>query len=30
MPAGLYRTLILAMADDWDAGGVVAEICRDW
>lgn len=30
MPAGLYRTLILAMADDLDAGGVVAEICRDW
>lgn len=30
MPAGLYRTLMLAMADDLDAGGVVAEICRDW
>jgi len=30
MPAGLYRTLILAMADDLDSGGVVAEICRDW
>ena len=30
MPAGLYRTLILAMADDLDRGGVVAEICRDW
>lgn len=30
MPPGLYRVLILAMADDLDAGGVVAEICRDW
>jgi len=30
MPAGLYRTLLLAMADDLAAGGVVAEICRDW
>jgi hypothetical protein len=29
-PAGLYRTLLLAMADDLDSGGVVAEICRDW
>jgi hypothetical protein len=30
LPDGLYRTLMLAMADDWQAGGVVAEICRDW
>jgi len=30
MPAGLYRTLMFAMAGDWEAGGVVAEICRDW
>jgi hypothetical protein len=30
MPAGLYRTLILAMAEDLERGGVVAEICRDW
>src|SRR3954454_8449313 len=30
MPAGLYRTLMFAMADDWEAGGVVADICRDW
>jgi hypothetical protein len=30
MPAGLYRTLMFDMADDWEAGGVVADICRDW
>jgi len=30
MPDGLYRSLLLAMAEDWEAGGVVAEICRDW
>lgn len=30
MPDGLYQTLLLDMADDWQAGGVVAEICRDW
>lgn len=30
MPAGLYRTLMYEMASDWEAGGVVAEICRDW
>ncbi|HTZ43976.1 MAG TPA: DUF2332 family protein, partial [Jatrophihabitans sp.] len=30
LPSGLYQTLIRAMADDWEAGGVVAEICRDW
>jgi hypothetical protein len=30
MPDGLYRTLLLAMAEDWQSGGVVAEICRDW
>jgi hypothetical protein len=30
LPDGLYRTLMLAMAEDWQAGGVVAEICRDW
>ena len=26
MRPGLYQTLLLAMADDWDAGGVVREI----
>jgi hypothetical protein len=30
LPDGLYRTLMFAMAADWEAGGVVAEICRDW
>jgi hypothetical protein len=30
LPDGLYRTLMLAMAEDWQAGGVVADICRDW
>ena len=30
MPAGLYRTLMFEMAGDWEAGGVVADICRDW
>lgn len=30
MPAGLYRTLMFEMAADWQAGGVVADICRDW
>lgn len=30
MPAGLYRTLMFAFAQDWEAGGVVADICRDW
>src|SRR5438309_10512867 len=30
MPAGLYRTLMFAFADDWEAGGVLADICRDW
>lgn len=30
LPDGLYQTLMLAMAEDWQAGGVVAEICRDW
>ena len=30
MPPGLYRSLLFAFADDWDAGGVVADICRDW
>ena len=30
LPDGLYRTLLLAMAEDWQAGGVVAEICRGW
>ena len=30
LPDGLYRTLLLDMAEDWQAGGVVAEICRDW
>ncbi|MEO7260086.1 MAG: DUF2332 domain-containing protein [Jatrophihabitantaceae bacterium] len=30
LPDGLYRTLMLAMAENWQAGGVVADICRDW
>lgn len=30
LPDGLYRSLMFAMAEDWEAGGVVAEICRDW
>lgn len=30
MPAGLYRTLLAAMAADWESGGVVAQICRGW
>lgn len=30
LPDGLYRTLMFAMAEDWQAGGVVAEICQDW
>jgi hypothetical protein len=30
MRAGLYQNLLLAFADDLEAGGVVAEICRDW
>jgi len=30
LPDGLYRTLMHALADDFEAGGVVAEICRDW
>ncbi|HEU5270818.1 MAG TPA: DUF2332 domain-containing protein [Jatrophihabitans sp.] len=30
MPAGLYRCLMFAFADDFEAGGVVVEICRDW
>ena len=30
MPAGLYRCLIFAFAEDFEADGVVAEICRDW
>jgi hypothetical protein len=29
LPDGLYRTLLLAMAEDLQTGGVVAEICRD-
>jgi hypothetical protein len=27
---GLYRVLLYALADDWDAGGVVRQICQDW
>jgi hypothetical protein len=27
---GLYRVLLYELADDWDAGGVVRRICRDW
>lgn len=30
MRPGLYQNLLLAFADDLEAGGVVAEICRDW
>lgn len=30
LPDGLYRTLLQEMAADFEAGGVVAEICRDW
>jgi hypothetical protein len=30
LPDGLYRTLLEEMAADWEAGGVVADICRDW
>jgi len=30
MPPGLYRTLMFAFAENWEADGVVAEICRDW
>ena len=30
LPDGLYRTLMFAMAEDWETGGVVAEICSDW
>jgi hypothetical protein len=30
MPPGLYRTLMFEMAADWQAGGVIADICRDW
>ncbi len=29
MRPGLYQTLLLAMADDWEAGGVVREILGD-
>jgi hypothetical protein len=29
-PSPLYVELMARMADDWDAGGVVREICRDW
>ncbi|MDT0260452.1 DUF2332 domain-containing protein [Jatrophihabitans lederbergiae] len=27
---GLYRFLLTHLADDWESGGVVREICRDW
>jgi hypothetical protein len=30
LPDGLYRTLMFAMAEDWEAGGVVADICQEW
>jgi hypothetical protein len=26
----LYASLLWAMADDWDSGGVIRTICRDW
>jgi hypothetical protein len=29
LPDGLYRVLLRAMAADWEAGGVVREICGD-
>jgi hypothetical protein len=29
-PAPLYVRLMRAMADDWDDGGVVRDICRGW
>lgn len=29
-PSPLYAELLQRMADDWDAGGVVREICRGW
>jgi hypothetical protein len=27
---GLYRVLLYELAADWDAGGVMRRICRDW
>jgi hypothetical protein len=27
---GLYRVVLYELADDWDAGGVVRQICQDW
>lgn len=27
---GLYRFLLLRLAEDWESGGVAREICRDW
>ncbi|MGH8829155.1 MAG: DUF2332 family protein, partial [Jiangellaceae bacterium] len=30
MDAPLYGALMREMADDWDAGGVVREICAGW
>lgn len=27
---GLYRFLLLRLADDWESGGVARELCRDW
>lgn len=30
MDAPLYAVLMRAMADDWDAGGVVRDICAGW
>jgi hypothetical protein len=30
VPSPLYAELMRRMADDWDAGGVVRDICRGW
>ncbi|UQX89641.1 DUF2332 domain-containing protein [Jatrophihabitans telluris] len=27
---GLYRVLLLGLAEDWDRSGVTREVCRDW
>jgi hypothetical protein len=30
LPPGLYQNLLFAMAQDWEAGGVVRQICAGW
>jgi hypothetical protein len=30
VPSPLYTELMRRMADDWDAGGIVRDICRGW